>query len=65
MQLNLTKTGVVASSAPGLAEARAAFAGSGALVVPSVRDLGVDVCWGAAAAADEAAEGGQGQAAVM
>jgi hypothetical protein len=64
MQLNLLKTGVVASSAAGLAAARAAFAGSGAPVVPSVRDLGVDVCWGAAAAADEASEGGQGQAAV-
>jgi hypothetical protein len=46
MQLNFTKTGVVASSAAELAEARAAFAGSGAPVVPSVRDLGVDVCWG-------------------
>jgi hypothetical protein len=46
MQLNLTKTGVVASSASGLAEAKAAFAGSGAPVVPSIRDLGVDVCWG-------------------
>jgi hypothetical protein len=46
MQLNLVKTGVVASSACGLAAARAAFAGSGAPVVPSVRDLGVDVCWG-------------------
>jgi hypothetical protein len=36
--------GVVASA--GLAEAKAAFAGPGAPVVPSVRDLGVDVCWG-------------------
>ena len=46
MKLNLTKTGVVASSAAGLAAARAAFAGTGAPVVPSARDLGVDVCWG-------------------
>ena len=40
---NLSKTGVVASLAAGLAAARAAFAGTGAPVVPSVRDLGVDV----------------------
>ena len=46
MKLNLTKTGVVASSAAGLTAARAAFAGTGAPVVPSVWDLGVDVCWG-------------------
>ena len=46
MRLNLTKTGVVASSAAGLAAARAAFADAGVPVVPSVRDLGVDVCWG-------------------
>ena len=46
MKLNLTKTGVVASSAAGLTAARAAFAGTGAPAVPSVRDLGVDVCWG-------------------
>ena len=46
MRLNLAKTGVVASSAAGLAAARAAFADAGVPVVPSVRDLGVDVCWG-------------------
>ena len=33
-------------SAAGLASARAAFAGAGAPVAPSVRDLGVDVGWG-------------------
>ena len=48
MKLNLTKTGVVASSAAGLAAARAAFAGTGTPVVPSVRDLGVDDARGSA-----------------
>ena len=46
MQLNLATSGVVASSAAGQGAARAAFAGTGAPVVPSVRDLGVDICWG-------------------
>ena len=43
---NLTKTGVVALSADGLAAAKTAFEGTRAPVVPSVRDLGVDVCRG-------------------
>ena len=46
MQLNLTKSGVVASSAAGQGVARAAFADTGAPVLPSIRDLGEDVCWG-------------------
>ena len=46
MQLNLAKSGVVASLAAGQGAARAAFEGSGAPVLPSVKGLGVNVCWG-------------------
>ncbi|MFM7979694.1 MAG: hypothetical protein ACKPKO_10295, partial [Candidatus Fonsibacter sp.] len=44
MLINLTKTAVVASTAACARAARATFASAGTPVLPSVRDLGVDVC---------------------
>ena len=46
MHLNPQKTGVVTTPGPITSAARAAFHDTGLPVVETVRDLGVDVCWG-------------------